>query len=139
MVSALGKNGQILNVVPSQNLVMVRMGNDPGSGNALISATFNDTIWKYFTPIQCNSTAINDEVKEKTIEIFPNPAKDVINITRETNHPVNYVIRALNGTVVKKGQTITSIKTDDLNAGSYSLSLQLNKQTIINKRFILIQ
>ena len=40
MISALGKNGQIINIVPSKNMVIVRMGNDPDT-NSFISATYN--------------------------------------------------------------------------------------------------
>ncbi|MBK9459261.1 MAG: hypothetical protein IPN94_07465 [Sphingobacteriales bacterium] len=45
MVSALGKNGQIINIVPSQNLVMIRMGNNPD--NSLVPITYNNDIWTY--------------------------------------------------------------------------------------------
>lgn len=54
MVSALGKNGQIINIVPSQNLVMIRMGNNPD--NSLVPITYNNDIWTYLNQILCNQT-----------------------------------------------------------------------------------
>ena len=44
MVSGLGKNGQFLNVVPSQNLIVIRMGDNPD--NALVPVKFLDEMWE---------------------------------------------------------------------------------------------
>lgn len=44
MVSGLGKNGQFLNVVPSQKLIVIRMGDNPD--NALVPAKFLDEMWE---------------------------------------------------------------------------------------------
>jgi len=44
MVSALGKNGQFIDVVPSLNMVVIRMGNEP-SGN-LVPVIFHDEMWE---------------------------------------------------------------------------------------------
>jgi len=46
LYAALGKNGQILNVVPSKGLIMVRMGERPDD-QFFISTHFNNDIWKY--------------------------------------------------------------------------------------------
>lgn len=43
LVAAMGKNGQILDIVPSQNLVVVRMGDAPDS--SLISLEFHNQMW----------------------------------------------------------------------------------------------
>jgi CubicO group peptidase (beta-lactamase class C family) len=44
MFAALGKNGQFINVVPSQNLVWIRMGDAPD--NSLVPFLLNDKIWQ---------------------------------------------------------------------------------------------
>ncbi|HSC54669.1 MAG TPA: serine hydrolase domain-containing protein [Phnomibacter sp.] len=44
MVAAMGKNGQLLNVVPSHNLVVVRMGDDPD--NSPVPYTYQKQIWE---------------------------------------------------------------------------------------------
>lgn len=44
LYAALGRNGQFIDVVPSKNLVVVRMGDNPE--NTLIPITFHDSMWE---------------------------------------------------------------------------------------------
>ncbi len=73
MYSALGKNGQIINIVPSQNLVLIRMGNSDGSP---VPTTYNNEIWKKLSEIMLKSTASEDILNTENIAIFPNPAQE---------------------------------------------------------------
>jgi hypothetical protein len=77
MIAALGKNGQILNVVPSQNLVFIRMGDMPGTGD--VPFTLNNDIWKKLNQIICN-TSINDNTKQIAVELFPNPSNGIFTV-----------------------------------------------------------
>jgi CubicO group peptidase (beta-lactamase class C family) len=43
MFAAMGKNGQLINVVPSQNLVIIRMGDNPD--NSAVPFTFQNDLW----------------------------------------------------------------------------------------------
>lgn len=43
MYAAMGKNGQLINIVPSLNLVVIRMGDVPD--NSLVPFLFQDEIW----------------------------------------------------------------------------------------------
>ncbi len=49
MFAALGKNGQFLCIVPSLNLIMVRMGENPD--NSLVPVLFLDDIWEKLNSI----------------------------------------------------------------------------------------
>ena len=81
MFMALGKNGQLLNVVPSENLVVVRMGKSANS--FLVEHEFNNQIWAYLNAIRCQMV-VNKNIEPKMdIRLAPNPARDVIVINAE--------------------------------------------------------
>ena len=69
LYAALGKNGQIINVVPSQNLVLIRMGD--GDGVSLVGTQYNDSIWVRMNDLECTNSIVENELG---ITISPNPA-----------------------------------------------------------------
>lgn len=83
MYAAMGKNGQVLNIVPSENLVWVRMGNPPNGSGGLIAPIFNNEIWKKINELKCNEVGINQLSQIALIDIYPNPANDYLNIRSE--------------------------------------------------------
>jgi CubicO group peptidase (beta-lactamase class C family) len=78
MVSAMGKNGQIINVVPSQNLVVIRMGNAPD--NSLVPFTINNQIWQLLNPVMCSPSGVVEAYNSLNIKVFPNPTQDLLAI-----------------------------------------------------------
>lgn len=80
MISALGKNGQIINVVPSQNIVCVRMGNAPGEGD--VTPLLSDSIWQRLNKLICTSANANALSIERT-QVYPNPTSNHINLSHK--------------------------------------------------------
>lgn len=79
MIAAMGKDGQFCNVVPSQNLVWIRMGNAPNS--LPVPFLMNDKIWEYINDLDCSSTGLNEEnTKQNLFTMFPNPCNEILNI-----------------------------------------------------------
>ncbi|MBK8497833.1 MAG: serine hydrolase [Flavobacteriales bacterium] len=76
--NALGKNGQILCVVPSQGLVVVRMGDPPGS-SVPVPYLLADEIWQRLNLVLCASTSTAD-AKATATGLFPVPASDQLMI-----------------------------------------------------------
>lgn len=70
--AAIGKNGQLINVVPGQGLVMIRMGDTPGDGS-LVSSNYNNAIWEKINDLSCPTTSTSP-LAEPELRIFPNPA-----------------------------------------------------------------
>jgi CubicO group peptidase (beta-lactamase class C family) len=52
MIAAMGKNGQIINIVPSQQLVVVRIGDVPDANQ--VPFLFQDDLWKKLNAIIIN-------------------------------------------------------------------------------------
>jgi hypothetical protein len=84
--SAMGRDGQFLNVVPGQNLVWVRMGEAPDG--SLVPYQLNDAIWRYVNQLGCTVTnTSNISQSNNLIQIFPNPASDYLQIHSENIIP----------------------------------------------------
>lgn len=83
LFAALGKNGQIINVVPSKNLIVIRMGNPPNQSGLFVPNVFNNDIWKLLNDVMCNSTS-SAEVNENQIRVLNNPVRDRLSFTGST-------------------------------------------------------
>lgn len=121
MIVAMGKGGQFLNVVPSQNLVWLRMGDEPN--NLLVPFLLNNDIWAYVNALQCTKTGISNEIyQNNAVQLFPNPSSHMVNITAD--HVISK-IEILN----IQGQVIQTI-----NATTNNVSISIN--TLSNGLFI---
>lgn len=80
MFCGLGKNNQLLNVVPSQNLVLVRMGNDPDPdpNTPSVSTIMNDRIWQLMGRLDCNAGL--SEASVTSVRTWPNPCTDKVHV-----------------------------------------------------------
>ena len=69
VIAALGKNGQIINVVPSENMVWIRMGS--ATSTELVETNLNIGIWNYINDLSCVSTAesFSNTYSKKLIKI----------------------------------------------------------------------
>jgi len=80
MIAALGKNGQMINIVPSQQLVYIRMGDAPGVGEVPIK--FNDTIWQKLNNMICaHILAATVTAPSKTPVLYPNPSQGSFSVS----------------------------------------------------------
>lgn len=79
LIMALGKNGQMLNIVPSQNLIYVRMGDAPGAGDVPI--TFNDSIWSILNQLMCSTSSVQELQLLVNVRLHPNPAAENVKIS----------------------------------------------------------
>jgi hypothetical protein len=81
MYAALGKNGQIINVVPSEGLVIVRMGSS--MGNSYVGNQYNDTIWQHINNLGCTAGIAENSADHWSIQT--NPTSDFIAINGLNN------------------------------------------------------
>jgi hypothetical protein len=119
MYAALGKNGQIINVVPSQNLVVIRMGNMWTTSN--VPNEFNNDIWKRLKLVMCPSSSITT-ANNLTITIYPNPTTRFIEVDLP-NHNYSYQLVDIYGKIIMTNPLEGPIDLQNLPAGIYLLKI----------------
>ncbi|MFT4534585.1 MAG: CubicO group peptidase (beta-lactamase class C family) [Saprospiraceae bacterium] len=65
MYAAIGKNGQICMVVPSQDLVIIRMGNNPDA--SLVPITYLRDLWSQYEQLSCSNSAEQSATPSVTV------------------------------------------------------------------------
>jgi CubicO group peptidase (beta-lactamase class C family) len=119
MIAALGRDGQILCVVPSQNLVWVRMGLSPET--VPVPYLLGNKIWQYINRLQCSVAA--DDLFSKEISVIPNPTSDYITLDG-VEYLTEYRITDWSGRVMQSGWFDRIINTDALKPGVYFITLK---------------
>lgn len=75
MFAAMGKNGQFINIVPSQNLVWIRLGDAPD--NTLVPFLLNDKIWQRLNVVMNQTSGIDQSStppnRSETLQLSANP------------------------------------------------------------------
>lgn len=133
MVAAMGKNGQFLNVVPSQNLVVVRMGNAPFDDE--VPFTMNDTIWQKLNDIMCSTISVDESNQLNQPRVFPNPAQNKITVELK-EQILALSIFDLTGKEIYSQKNISEKIQIDCSAfanGIYYLQLQILKGSTMTK------
>ncbi len=131
MFAALGKDGQLINVVPSMGLVFIRMGNAPNTSQA-VSPTFNDTIWQHLNDLMCTNTSVLDQYLDDDLElnVYPNPAENMVQV--RCAHPMQRIRLTDNlGKLVwnRRSDGLTSI---DVNVASFTPGVYVLQATLEN-------
>jgi CubicO group peptidase (beta-lactamase class C family) len=128
MYCALGKNDQKIYVVPSQNLVVIRMGEKAGTTSLNALSNFDNEIWQRINALNCLGTPNSEIVDNQLFDIFPNPIKDVLNIQfNSVNNKelinFNAQIMDINGRVLKVFSNQKTVVISDLPMGFYALKV----------------
>lgn len=77
LYTGVGYGGQYLNIIPSLNMVLVRMGEFPdGPPHPTI---FNNQIWQIINELECNVTSTK-EPAYGNVAVYPNPTDDILRI-----------------------------------------------------------
>ena len=130
MVAALGKNDQILNIVPSKGLVLVRMGDAFGT-SVEVSNAVDDSIWVRLNDVFCNNTTSVSAItgSSPSLQIFPNPVASTFTVSvHSLSGPVALSIAGIDGKMILQ-QTIdplheTTIDASKLVPGVYIISVR---------------
>ena len=79
VIAAMGKDGQILNVIPSQNRIWVRFGDNPAGASNFVPTQYLNEIWEQLNALEC-TTAAGETVAAESITLSPNPAAEILRV-----------------------------------------------------------
>ncbi|MBL0126523.1 MAG: serine hydrolase [Flavobacteriales bacterium] len=131
--NALGKNGQILCVVPSQGLVVVRMGNAPGT-SVPVPYLLADGIWERLNTVMCSTTSVPEISASPTL--FPIPASDFVQVPYSLGSNTPAQVASVDGRVIDVTIRNGQLDVSDLPAGSYWLRTHASNGTLVTQRFL---
>lgn len=75
LIAALGKDDQKLYVIPSLNMVIVRMGESAGGVVPALSG-FDNSLWAKLMDVFCNVSSHRETAAAVPFRVFPNPARN---------------------------------------------------------------
>lgn len=146
MIAAMGKNGQFINVVPSQGMVWIRMGDAPD--NSPVPFLLQNKIWQYINQLPCGQSSSVIEPTMSKWNLYPQPANDVVYLQNATqnqniNVPIAFVLsdmqgRKLRAGSIDAGQWPLRIETGDLPTGAYLLQIQQTGQAPQGIRLLVV-
>ncbi len=129
MYAALGKNDQKIHVVPSMDLVVIRMGDN--SGISLFAASpFDSEIWTYLNNIFCNTTSTSSSFLEEEVAISPNPFHSNLYIRSAEKVSLKIIDNVGNLHLVQTVQN-TNINTENLPKGIFYIQIENEEGRIL--------
>ncbi|HBI01981.1 MAG TPA: serine hydrolase [Flavobacterium sp.] len=117
---AAGKNGQFLNITPSEGLVWVRMGDTPD--DLLVPFFLNNQIWEKINELVCPLSTTDSAFKKW--QIAPNPVKDQLLIQNPTAESYNWELYDSSSQILEKGNQQSSPTLTGYANGFYWLKIQ---------------
>ena len=133
MYSALGKNDQKIYIIPSQKIVVIRMGESSGASLFALSS-FDNELWGRLANIFCSPTSVHS-FENKEINIFPNPVNDVLSFEDKIEGSQIQIFNSMGQVVKNETFTSNQINVSHLSKGIYFLQLinEKEKTKIISK------
>lgn len=132
LVAGLGADGQFLNVIPSQNLVLVRMGEAPN--NTPVPFTLNDDIWGYMNALDCGLAMEDIEVTNTAVRLYPNPAQTELTITSSEAIQKIEVFTVTGQKVLTT--TLPTLDVSSLSEGMYVVTVVHTNGQVIHKKLL---
>ena len=130
MYAALGKNDQKIYVVPSQNMVVIRMGESAGISQLSLS-TFDEQLWEKLSDALCTSTSVT-EINSQSESIYPNPSSGTFYLNGiDPESIISVACHDSKGRCVEKwfaGEKNYSLTSP--NAGIYFITVTTKEKTV---------
>ena len=142
MFAGLGKNGQIVTISPSKGVVIVRMGNLPGSPGSDFPGLFCDQIWQKLNEVMCNSNGLPEtDLQAVNLQIYPDPAQQTFTVGLP-QQLFNLAISDPAGRLLlERNRVYGKIDIDSRNfpQGFYIVSVTNEKKMVFNRKLYILK
>jgi hypothetical protein len=133
MYAALGKNDQKIYVVPSENLVVVRQGNNAGPLTAAASS-FDNQLWARLSDMEC-LTNTQEDYRAPRWSVAPNPVREELQVRAAFSVSQLQLLNT-------NGQVVRTVKGPNMNvsglpAGLYFISVWSDGRRIGAERVVI--
>ena len=140
MYAALGKNGQMISIVPSSKMVVVRIGDSPSAGS--VPFLMNDTIWQKLSDLTCSPTALESISDAIELQIVPNPTMGNVVLRNPSGLKINAIaLMSIEGKQIfskriNQSQDDIALEFGTVTKGIYFLRIETEQGATIRKLLI---
>ncbi|MCI1753424.1 MAG: serine hydrolase [Flavobacteriales bacterium] len=129
--NGLGKNDQLINVVPSRDMVLVRLGNAAG-GPVPVATVLNDQIWAHINALDCSVGISKVNLNGTGLVLVPNPAEDQVELRLPENVRITQItVLDATGRPVLKVTGAERISVAQLAPGHYTVVAQVGGRRLV--------
>ncbi len=138
MFAGLGKNDQKLYIIPSMDMVIVRMGESAGTPLFALSS-FDSDLWSLLSNVFCvqnpNVSVQENPTSVAMLRLYPNPATSMLTV--DAQEPSFIQIVDISGRVVAQQNIVSStqLNVEHFRQGVYYITVNNTKGTY-NAKFI---
>ncbi|MBK8393202.1 MAG: serine hydrolase [Saprospiraceae bacterium] len=133
MYAALGKNDQKLHIVPSLDLVLVRMGDAAEDGGKNVPIQFDEGIWRILGPAINHTTNVDNHNLGDGLSV--NQSNGILTVSLPEQTVKQIVLYNLNGQIVSLASK-NEVQISDLKTGFYILNATTESGVVVTKKVI---
>lgn len=138
MFAGLGKNDQKLYIIPSMDMVIVRMGESAGVPLFALSS-FDSDLWSLLSDVFCAqnpNVSVPENINNTTmLSVYPNPATNTLTVDAQVASFMQIVDISGRVVVQKQIEGSTQLNIEQFVQGIYFVTVS-NKQGVFQTKFI---
>ena len=118
--SAAGKDGQFVSIWPEENVVLVRMGENPDE--SAVPVAFHNDMWREFMKVVCETTPVKEIEPTKDFTIYPNPFQQELRVADDPNIKMIHLTNIIGNKIFSTSEK--TLQLDFLPEGIYLLGIE---------------
>ena len=135
MFAALGKNDQKIYVVPSEKIVVVRVGHHSGNAQLALSS-FDNELWAKINALNCTNSTSNFATANKIVKVYPNPATDLVRLESAAEIKKVSIYNAQGDCLYLSENISNQLDVSEYNEGLYVLRVWFEDGQVVSVKLL---